>query len=242
MRVHELLDEVMGVKKFANMTFDEVLDYVNQHTGPGKFQVLGHGNSAVALKKGNVCYKFWFKDDAYEKFVKYCLEHQDNPFLPKFYGGIKTLPAFFLRSKNAPDRISYIKMELLEEDEWFEFRAFENGKRSGTIPFEEVLQAVCDSEGETLKKRIKDVRQGLEDYDGKPGKEPTEELIALVKTIEELEKIHPFLDLHEGNALIRDGRQLVIIDPFYTENDKNLTAAFVDATRENGKSGIVRKK
>lgn len=78
------------------------------------FTKLGDGANAVALQINGSAYKFWFEDDAYESFIEYVLKNQNNRFLPKLESKIKTLPAFFIRHFNAPDKVKYVKLESLE--------------------------------------------------------------------------------------------------------------------------------
>ena len=103
------LAELLGVKHL----YDKSLDAVEKEFTKGSvYKRLGQGATATAFAQGDeYVYKFWLQDTAYEKYVEYCLDNQDNPHIPIFYSDIKNLHSFFTRVENFPDKIRYIKME-----------------------------------------------------------------------------------------------------------------------------------
>lgn len=106
------LYELLGVKKF----YDKHLDDVKKaFTSSGSlYKKLGSGATATAYARGEeYVYKFWLIDTAYEEYVNYCLDNQDNPHIPIFYSDIKNLHSFFARTSDFPNKIRYIKMERL---------------------------------------------------------------------------------------------------------------------------------
>lgn len=106
------LDELLGVKKF----YDKHLDDVKKAfvSNGSLYKKLGSGATATAYAQGDeYVYKFWLMDTAYEKYVDYCLDNQDNPHIPVLYSDIKNLHSFFARTEDFPDKIRYIKMERL---------------------------------------------------------------------------------------------------------------------------------
>lgn len=236
MRYSEI-DEMIGVKKFQNMTSSEIEKYFRG--GIGNVKLLGVGMHAMALQIGNEAYKFWMIDSAYEAFAQYCLKHQDNPFLPKFHSGIKKMPAFFLRDTNAPDVVKYVKMEILqnarhmnnyswtahpefqdadEEDEWGSYRY---------VNLNTAIQT-CDK---ALFKDLGGFTDALTTLRGDRIKYESKnfdpELIQLIQTLMDLHELGNFeFDLHQGNIMAR-GEQPVILDPIAHRADVNLNDEFL---------------
>lgn len=108
------LYELAGVKKFASMNHEQVIQYLETNLGKGKFKLLGKGWFGYAVMIGADVYKFWMVDSGYHDFVEYCLKDQSNPYLPVFKSKIKTMPAFFLKNEGAKDKVFYVKMEMLK--------------------------------------------------------------------------------------------------------------------------------
>jgi hypothetical protein len=104
------LMELLGVKKMYQMTRQDIDKFLEG----SEFKPVGEGGNASVFLKGDTIYKFWLRDEAYEKFLEYVLKHQHNPYLPRLKSGIKELPTFHRRHLSAPDRLRYVKMEELE--------------------------------------------------------------------------------------------------------------------------------
>jgi hypothetical protein len=236
------LDELMGVKKFANMTHSDIIDYINANFGPGKFEELGSGSNGVALARGDTVYKFWFRDSAYEDFIAYCEKHQNNPFLPKFKSRVKELPAFFTRSIEAPDRIRYIKMERLTADITASIQVTKS-------PHDQVknIEYLCDRMGTLLRSLPVDKLENhykffFADEEIDAPVELTDEFKLLIKTMGDLKEMisgtsKHFFDIHAGNFLVR-GSQPVIIDPIANGADleiNNSISDFVEAVFRDDK-------
>ena len=70
---------------------------------------LGKGSFSRILTnpQKNYIIKIFFKDSCYIKFVKYCLQNQSNPHLPKFRGNLIQFPE--------NDKIFAVRMEKLEK-------------------------------------------------------------------------------------------------------------------------------
>lgn len=234
MRYQELIreqrvDELVGVKKFANMTHLDIVKYLKDTFGEGRFRVLGDGTNAIALELNGVVYKFWLKDSAYEDFVRYAAKNQDNPLLPKIRSGIKELPAFFVRSNLAPDTIRYVKLEFLES---CTDRSIRCTNESGIYRDMATLAS-----GIHARLRITELTaQQIEDqfvekfYDsdavaaGKDGSQTlTPEFKNLIQTVWEITQLGDHLaDYHDGNFLSRENGEVVIIDPIANESDISL--------------------
>lgn len=112
-----LLNELLGVKRFHHLTKIELLRMLNNahEMGTSKLKFVGKGTAGTVLTDGTHVWKMWLQDDSYEAFIRYVIANQGNPFLPKVKGGIKTLTAFHRRVADTPEKIKYVKMEMLEE-------------------------------------------------------------------------------------------------------------------------------
>lgn len=164
-------------------------------------QVFSHVDGTV--------YKFWVKDDSYEKYIEYCLDNQQNPHIPILYSPIKTLHSFFTRPKHFPDTIRYVKMEQLKPvkngTRWKGIKD-ENGN---TLSVEEVFEELenCNSEKQFEKDFLKYYH-----FSTAAKKEVTDvfTIIQDLKKIKGVKKMR--LDLHMGNVMLR-GNTVVIVDP-----------------------------
>lgn len=221
------LCELTGVKAHYDKNFDEIdamfggKDSKFKSLGGGLFaKVYGHDTGDV--------YKFWVKDDAYEKYIDYCLKHQDNPFLPKFKSKIKNLTTFFKRPSSFPDKIRYIKMEALKPVEHTSNQMVP-GTDTTYRALINMLLEIIDFNGtfDTVKQMIERMMR--------KHKVVADSYILLNKKIGFVEDLFDVLsdltkhvgkinDLHEGNIMLR-GDQLVLTDPFADiEQTKELTA------------------
>lgn len=240
----KLLKELLGVKKFQDQTADEVIDYLKSHFS--SLKPLGQGASGVALTDGANVYKFWLVDSAYDDFIQYCMKHQSNPLLPKLKSGIKTMPAFFLRHKDSPDVVKYVKMERLTHALKSDCNVMISKKLERWIDLEHLYYLIESENGEpedvylNLIDEFKDSQIDVDDL--------TDELKLLVETLCDIYELtqkknykkkshHP--DLHLGNVMMRD-KQLVIIDPIANVDDLNLNATlsrFGKKLNQIGKAG-----
>jgi hypothetical protein len=104
------LYELVGVKKFADLDFKEVLATMQD------YKEAGEGANAIVVKHGtrNEVIKFWLEDVAYEDFINY-VDNHPSKYFPKLYSKPKELTAFFLRPKEFPKKVKYVRMEELEK-------------------------------------------------------------------------------------------------------------------------------
>ena len=257
MRYQEIM-ELAGVKRFKDMSASDIINYIKKNLGNGPVELLGKGSQGVAVKIGGSVYKFWMVDSAYTVFVKYALQHQDNPFLPKFLSGIKQMPAFFARHKKAPDYVNYIKMEELSDNIMYDAMTtvfyFEippevlaNNKTwgdPGSFTMEEILDVMkfMDTSDDPYQKLADKLSSS--DFPLK-AEWMTDKLKMLVKTLYEIMQLGYELDLHEDNILWRRS-QMVLLDPIYDADDHRLNAAFkrFDSsfkTKKGGKPAVQSK-
>jgi hypothetical protein len=182
-----LLNELVGVRKFFDLSLDELIFAFVKHSG---YKNLGKGFFAYVFKnpkKPDEVIKFWVNDPAYEKFVSYAEKHQDNPCLPKLKGKIKTISSFHKRLVGFPEKIKYIRMELLSkvEESYYNFAAIE-----------------------------KNVERYMKDPNSIRVPDP---ILELVQTLADISKTLNIstdeFDVNNTNIMMR-GKQFVITDPF----------------------------
>lgn len=240
MRYSEI-NELAGVKRFADMTATEVLDQFRSTFGNANIKLLGQGANGAALLIGNQVYKFWMIDSAYTAFIQYCQSHENNPLLPKFTSNIKKIPAFFIRHENAPDYVNFIKMEKLTSNRNILNYQLDLNYQS----YEEEFEKIDDGEVDitTIKlatalfyfDRLQDSEipiltqftNYLSNYHHMKYKTDIlgNELTMLINTLWDIKQLGFTLDLHDENFIMRND-QLVILDPIADKDDLNLNRAF----------------
>lgn len=242
MRYSEL-NELMGVRKFANMSSDQILSFVDKNFGGHDIKFLGQGGYGAAVEIKGAVYKLWIQDSAYQAFVEYSLKNQGNPFLPKFSSGIKSMPAFFMRHPDAPDRVNYVKMEKLSpmkdlRSVWFKVKdqprydSYEDEDEDFTqysISLHHVLE-IIPSMGRSVVPYVTDFAQRLGGRNSGVRYDPKDFDPALVQFLETIHDLMELsrnfdLDLHSGNFMMR-GNQLVILDPIASPMDSALNRKF----------------
>lgn len=243
------LNELVGVKKFIGMNSTEVLDFLKNTQG--KLKPLGSGANAVALTDGTDVYKFWMLDSAYDKFIKYVQANQQNPFLPQLKSAVKTIPAFFLRHKNAPDKIKYVKMEKLSPVQnvtGYEYPVSPDFAEKLNI--DDAIDAI-----EALPRRssFTEVLEKLKNNISKKPFTMDPNTVAFLKTMHEIYGLvggGAYIDFHDGNFMLR-GDQLVFLDPLADDEDVELNDEFLAFDKQQvmkmgrtkiGKIGVHRTK
>lgn len=229
----------MGVKQFANMNAQEVLDYIKNTLGSNNIQVLGQGAMGAALKIGSTVYKLWQQDSAYTDFVKFSRANPNNPYLPKFFTDVKRMPAFFIRHEDSGDYVNYVRMEGLDpvghllDDVFFlkvDFQDEEDEDERGhlaRIKVQNVLNIVNDMPDSVFQPirqfqlKLTSMTGHEYDLDDFP-----DELKLFVNTLAEIKQLGHNLDLHPGNFMSRGGKQLVIMDPIANKEDLRMNHIF----------------
>ena len=213
------LTELTGVKKYQDMTQDELATLLNDMT---PYKKVGKGTFSHVFKKDDKIYKFWLGDSAYDKFLDYVVKHPLNLCLPKLLSKVKVIKTFFKRHVKTPGEIKYVQLEELKPvTDSYIVQAHPGGKNSlGEFEAETVtiydICATLATAGRKEKKNAVKVNElalkflGMEvNYD----KVRNPDLLNLVKTVSELITMDGIeSDLHSGNFMLR-GDQLVIIDP-----------------------------
>jgi len=217
------LYELTGIKHLYDKQLGDLIKFISK---PGsKFKKAGRGAMAqVFSHEDGTMYKFWIKDNAYEKYIDYCLDNQDNPHVPIFYTPIKTLHSFFTRPKSFPDEIRYIKMEKLKPVGEFEKWRGLKGNYNSIESVIYIMIYYYDNNGKYIrqdkKEKLKDKDLNFdphffESYDSVTP-ESKKEILDTFKIVQFVKKTigknNIRLDLHLGNIMKR-GSQVVITDP-----------------------------
>lgn len=223
------LDELLGVKKF----YDKHLDDVKKAfvSNGSLYKKLGSGATATAYAQGDeYVYKFWLMDTAYEKYVDYCLDNQDNPHVPVLYSDIKNLHSFFARTSDFPDKIRYIKMERLtplkDNTKWPGVTA-KNSKNKFYTYVETIIDFILESI------QTGDDINSISDFKKEMFNDPTVEIDVSDKAWKDMYEIFKIMldlfhtmdyhaDYHAGNIMMR-GDTVVITDPYCDDESIELS-------------------
>lgn len=198
-----LLKELLGIKKFKHKTPLEIYQWIEDNFKEGSFKPVGHGASAIVLKRGDVAYKFWAYDSAYETFIKYVQQNQSNKFLPKLLSPVKTLPGFML--PNTSHRVKYIKLELLEP--------VSSNTKINNIQFKDVINDIIDIG--FVDDYFENDRQTI--FDTISEKYNSRDVEIFVNTILDIRNLNPDFNIditdHDSNNLMDRNGTPVIVDP-----------------------------
>lgn len=266
------LDELAGAKKLSDMTPEQAIEFLEKEFAAGRttLRPIGAGSNGVALTNGQNVFKFWHRDGAYERFVKFCQREQSR-FLPKFKSDVRTLPRLFSTLKSFRDDdagvlrgVKYVKMELLAPFKGDDSFQIWNDKkildaigvgRKDTDPygvlnymgFESMFlwSGMGDTPREALVELLThhaDINDA--DVDLVPYMEKMNR--DLIEMMGVLVRMHKFMgkddrmDYGKRNLAMR-GEQVVILDPIVDDNDLALNQAMMDfADWRLKKKGDVR--
>lgn len=237
------LDELTGVKHLYDK---QLYDLMKAITAPGsKFKKAGGGAMAQVFSHADgTTYKFWVKDKAYEKYIEYCLENQDNTHVPILYSPIKTLHSFFTRPKDFPNEIKYIKMETLKPIQEFEKW---KGLKGNFNSVESVIYKMIyyyDNNGKYIKQDKREKIKKNTDLNFDPHffdqydsvtPEARKQLNDTFKIVQYVKKTigknNIRLDLHLGNIMKR-GSEIVITDPMASNKAIQYNSDIQDAIED----------
>lgn len=224
------LFELVGVKAHYDKTQSEIINLIQSG---GKFIKAGDGHFAIVFKhESGVAYKFWAHDPMYEKYIDYCNANHNNKHLPKFKSKIKTLTPFFKRSEHFPDKIKYVKLEILQPydyeihrlgNTYYDTLIKELTKYANRqLEFESEIESTVAPKsawGSVVKNcgvavRYKDDCRQIYDT-----------LLDIIKNV------GPINDLHNSNMMMR-GDILVITDPIANLEDIRLMSKLYDLMRD----------
>lgn len=182
--------EMIGYKKYQNMTLPEILSTIVQDN----FGEIHSGEFGFVLDTGkDFVYKCWFNDSAYEQFIKYCIQHQSNQHLPKILSNkIITIPIFFKRKAGIYGKLKVIKIEKLIEKR---FTLYDNDEPIGLSWLNRTINN-------------KDTSSSL--FDNHWFGEDNELISTLLEVIDNLTGVN--CDLGQSNIMFR-GNVKVLTDP-----------------------------
>lgn len=211
-----LLTELLGVKSLQKFNAEEILRNL---MSKGVFKkALGKGSYAIAIElTGGDVLKVWQKDEAYEKYIEYCMKHKSDPYLVKTFGKIQNFGM-----KNSHDEsneaMKFLRIEKLEIP--LSLRHF-GYKQTDKDKSEKILQGIeimskhpCPETAEEIYKLL-----NLEEKRG------SDKFIEFVRKAFEMGKairaMHLNPDFSLGNFGFR-GEQIVFLDPAYAMNSKSI--------------------
>lgn len=224
------IDELIGAKKFRSMSPVQAVDFVRKEfmAGGTKLRPLGRGTNGVALTDGEDVFKFWWRDSAYEDFIKLAMQNQDNPLYPKFKSKVKTLPSFLKigGGGRAPADIKYVKMEKLQPYSTVNIPVLNDVHVPESRNKVDVMWLGDHATGNNPDSLIRDYlayldRAGMDGFYQKNFSKVSPEFRNLAKTLVDISKLtekgHE-LDLGARNFALR-GDQLVMLDPVSNDAD-----------------------
>lgn len=207
MRINELI-AAKEPRKIAKSHFDNTYDLKNLYPDTSSFSLirhhinefirkleelgfkqttLGSGIRGVVFQRPNDSYviKIFSKDVSYRQFLDVCLRNQNNPYFPKVRGKpVLIAPATYVVRLEKLN--SLVGEPLSSENDTVAKKAFDYLSK---------IQRPVDA---TTNNEIKKNLPELHDF--------------FVNMEEEFGRNAP-LDLHIGNIMLRDNRQIVITDP-----------------------------
>lgn len=106
------LYELKGIKSYQYATGDQLMMRLKAN---GVFtKALGKGSYAIAIELSNgEVLKVWAKDEAYEKYIEYCIKNKSNKYLLKTYGKIQEFVMKNSHTDNT-ENMKFIRIEKLE--------------------------------------------------------------------------------------------------------------------------------
>jgi len=226
------LDELMGIKHLYNKELKDLLNFFSKPKSDLKF--IGKGAIARVFRTSdNYIYKFWIEDKAYEDYVNYCLDNQDNSAVPVFYTPIKTLHAFFKRPSSFPKNIKYIKMEQLKplnKNMIWPGTKNKSGDKRDIMEIVFFLKNSINEDGKPVYTDGLTFEKWIDKHlEMTPrAKKNLLDFKKVIVDLKNLKNIKNNLDIHSGNIMLR-GDQVVLTDPAVVDNDMNLADKIMNA-------------
>jgi len=107
----EIIDELRGVKKYHDLTSDQLMAQIAQDYN---LQILGSGlfGTVIQTKNPDTVVKVFESDDAYLRFLEMANAHP-NVHFPKAKGLPRLMTAFYKRHSIQPDKFVVLELEKL---------------------------------------------------------------------------------------------------------------------------------
>jgi hypothetical protein len=214
------LTELHGYRAFQNDTLGGLLGTWIKN---GKVTYDSGGFAFVVIPRdADYAYKVWNHDEPFEQYLEYVKAHSGNKFLMKTIGRVKTLPLVTKRPETFDTMLKILKIEKLQNlqrgpSEYYAFvkaltyllRTLKIDKLEDTD-----VQEIIDTIGNkyAIGKKFMDP-------------EFVKTAIAVIKNAGKSRN-----DFHTDNVMLRDGKTLVITDPYCVvggPNDVIITASDV---------------
>lgn len=218
------LYELLGVKKYQHMTMQSLITLFEKKSG---YTYVGEGYFAKVFKhptKDEVL-KLWITDSAYEKYVNYARANQNDSHMPKIFTPIKSISTFHKRLEGFPEKIKFIRMELLNSLTYKYLDLKPNTNIQVVFwDLRDLFKQMSIQEMEALKKdgpssslKLKSAYKHAISH-WKDEKIP-DKLIDLYISAAKLPlSSGDRLDLHDENVMARDNGELVLSDPIANQD------------------------
>lgn len=114
MKIQQVIEALQGVKKLQTFKWPELVQYLQNHYG---IINIGAGAFSQVFSRNDWDYvvKVFESDPGYIRFVKFCLENQNNKHLPRIFKKPKQIHQFHKRMKESTRKLWVMKVEKLSE-------------------------------------------------------------------------------------------------------------------------------
>jgi hypothetical protein len=205
MKVKDLLQELIGIKKYQGV---DLLQLLMKLQSEKKINVKNGSFSVVIIPENeDFVYRVWTQDGGWLDYMEYCIDHQDNPHILKIKSRAKKIPFIFQRPEGFETTLYVVKTEKLQPlisniDLFDQVRVFSN-----------IVQRDFPTYA-IVNKRIKEQTGIKTDFDK-----------SLYDTVKDLQEHSPFLlDISTSNVMLR-GTTLVLSDPIAEVGTKEFKTA-----------------
>lgn len=212
MKLEQLHEQLQGVKKYHNLTWDELKLELKKY-GINSIGIGGFGE--VFHKTGwDHVVKVFEKDNAYLEYVNFCIQNPNNPHYPKFIKKTMNMHQFHTRMGQSSKMMQIVKIELLQPllDEWYS-----DNLQDLYVQYKKQIRQLNDNQMDAqLDKYNKPQLKSL--------------LISIDRIIQHLPKYH--LDIWFDNIMQREDGTIVLSDPV---NDmQNASRGFLNPNEFGG--------
>lgn len=215
MRLRELfdqeLDELTGVKKYHNLTIEELMKQIAEDFN---LKLLGQGAFGYVLSTHdpNTVVKIFETDDAYLSFVNFIQQHP-NKHYPKITKSPRLMTTFYKRYDIQPDKFTVLVIERLKPlpDKTAAFvssvaNARDLYDKPMYLPNGRMNGGGYDYDTDEIDSGVT-YQELARDYPWIP------EFWAAVRQMFRGGVVHGNIDMHYGNFMMRDDGTIVITDP-----------------------------
>jgi len=213
------LFELTGIKNYKDMPGNLIMKMLDRI---GFFKdTLGRGSFGYAfeISNGDVL-KVWHRDEAYEKFIEYCIANKSNPYLLKVKGKVQSFEIRHAANRKPID-MKFVRIEKVNPLKSLKPLGYDDKDSSKTLDefFWQFQKLIYKRNFDLLEKADTEMYETLylKKQRGSPEFEKIlRDIAELMKTFQEMGLK---TDVHSGNFGLR-GNQLVLIDPVLTYQDE----------------------